>query len=215
VIEGLTTSARSADGPPRFRYLHLFGTHFPAAIDATCAEPAKGGLRVRAVSTTRCMMRQLSRLFRAMADTGLYDETAIVLVSDHRVPKVDLDAGAASPPSPRHEKARSAKRWASRWVCRCSWSSRPTRGPMQISDRSVSLCDVPATVLDMLGIVEDLGFACESVFAASHAAPRRHYRYPTYVQQNLRPRDRRYFFDFKAFEVNGHSWHPNSWVRSR
>ena len=49
VLDALTASVRSEDGPPRFRFLHLFGAHFPASIDARCEEPQTGPVRARAV----------------------------------------------------------------------------------------------------------------------------------------------------------------------
>lgn len=213
ILDGLINGVRRSPGPPRFRFLHLFGAHFPATVDPLCAGPASGSIRERSVSTTRCMIRKLTQLFFALQEAGLYEDMAIAIVSDHGLPTVDLDPRAAKPPLPAAPSGQaSAAPGFSMGVPMFLVKAPHARGPLKVSDRPVSLCDVPATVVDMLGIDEDLGFSCESVFAASRENPRMHYRYPSYRQQNQRPRARRYFFKFKRYQVDGHSWHPGSWV---
>lgn len=215
-LDALAASVQRDDGPPRFRFLHLFGAHFPANIDANCKDPVTGGLRKRAVSTTLCMMNKLARLFAAFEAQGIYDDMAILVISDHGLPTVDLKPEVAQPPLPPPNPGQKGK------VARVSMGvpmflakAPKARGPLRVSDRPVSLCDVPATILDMLQVPKELGFVCESVLSPRRRTPRLHFRYPSYDQQKLRPRSRRYFFDFEAFRVDGHSWHGNSWISTK
>ena len=214
VLDALTARVRGEDGPPRFRFLHLFGAHFPAVVDERCERRPEGDWRGRTVATVRCMTRQLSRLFEAIEAAGVYDESVIVVVSDHGFPNIPLDPSRAEPPLPAggSSEAEALYGW-SRGVPLFLLKPRGARGPLRISDRPVSLCDVPATIVDALDLTLDLQTDCETVLSAERVSPRLHYRYPGYRAQKRRPRARRYFFDFEAFRVDGHSWRADSWVR--
>jgi len=214
VLDALTAQLRGEDVPPRFRFLHLFGAHFPAAVDERCERRPDGDGRARAVATIRCMTRQLTRLFEAFEEAGVYDDSVILVVSDHGYPLFPIDPSRADPPlQGAHASGAGALQDSSRGVPLFLLKPQGARGPLRISDRPVSLCDVPATVLDALDLGLELQTDCDTVLSADRASPRLHYRYPGYRAQKRRPRARRYFFDFEAFRVDGHSWRADSWVR--
>ena len=101
------------------------------------------------------MMRKLAGLLRAFQDAGIYDEMAILIVSDHGLPTVDLAPEVAKPPLPPPKPNQaSALTGVSMGVPLFLVKAPNARGPLRISDRPVSLCDVPATTVAMLQIPE-------------------------------------------------------------
>ena len=89
------------------------------------------------------------------------------------------------------------------------------RGPLRTSDRAVSLCDVPATISDAVGIGMTQPFGCESVRGTQRKLPRMHYDYFESPRQKHFSRAKRFRFKFSPVLVDGHSWDRNSWVRCR
>ena len=214
LLETLIRDFRLEDAAPRFRFFHLHGAHYPNAINANCERlPTLTSDRDVAIETTRCLMHTLNRYFEVLIEGGVYDETLILVVSDHGHPWEPVDPAVAEPPLPKpgRKGAGSLDNWYG-GVPMFLAKAPGARGPLRISDRPVSLCDVPATVLDALEITDVEGFDCETVFTPERRTSRWHYRYADYTEQKSRPRNTRYRFQFERIRVDGHSWHPSSWV---
>jgi hypothetical protein len=214
VLDNLAASVQAKDVAPRFRFLHLNGSHIPTTIDARCEAVAIGNTRERAVATTGCMLRKLYQFFDALDDAGVYDDALILVVADHGYPKLPPDPELAKPPlpGPSARDGTSLSDW-SRGIPLFLAKLPGARGPLQTSDRAVSLCDVPATVMDVLHIEAVGRFHCESVLGLRRGSPRMHYRYPGVEEQRKRPRPDRNRFQFERIRVEGHSWYPGSWVQ--
>jgi hypothetical protein len=222
IFAKLTKELETADVAPRFRFLHFSGAHVPETIDAACRARARGTPRALAVATTRCVLSQTYALLRALDSAGGYDASVVLIVGDHGHRLLAIEPAQAEPPLPPDVTAAGLRRArpAAAPVLADSQRGVPVflakpigaRHPLRVSDRPVSLCDVPASIFDALDLAAD--FACESVFAEAERrhTPRLHYRYPSYLEQRKRPPDLRHRFRFAKFAVLGHSWRPESWT---
>jgi hypothetical protein len=184
VFDEIIASAEAGASGPQFRLLHFFGSHRPSTLDENCGFSVKGKSFNAA---TRCALSRLYEFLHKLDEIGVYDQSLIFVVADHgrtKWPWKGVPAFLAKPPGDRH--------------------------PLRTSEFPVSLCDVPASVLDVLDIEHD--FECESIFSgrSSRRSPRMHYRY-------LAKKRRRSLgvteVNFEKFEVVGHSWLTESWIQ--
>jgi hypothetical protein len=82
----LEFAAKSAVGAskPTAKFLHLLSTHMPVAVGANCeyiGEQKK--TREGYTQQVKCAMAAFARFIKALRDRGIFDKTAIVLLSDH------------------------------------------------------------------------------------------------------------------------------------
>jgi hypothetical protein len=84
VLELMARSMHVGSPRPVARFLHLFGTHAPARVDARC-QPVQNlpWTRETAIAQDRCALSKLGAVLRALQDLGLYDRTAIAVLADH------------------------------------------------------------------------------------------------------------------------------------
>jgi len=212
-FESLTRDARVEGVPPQFRLVHFFGMHFPATLNPHCEflEEAGATFRRRFVATTQCLVSQLDAYLKKLEALGVYDNSLIVVVADHGSPIDKVDPSAATSALPANISSATA-------VLDNAFRGLPVflvkdfgaRHPLRISDRPVSLCDVPATVYDALNMENDT--SCFSIFGDGDLRPpRRHFRYPSYKEQKAMSPESRNSLEFTPYHVLGHSWWPESW----
>ncbi len=214
LFERLIRALTVEDVPPRFRFLHFSGAHVPATIDADCRSRAEGTERERLVATTRCVLLHTYALLRALDRAGGYDASLVFIVGDHGHPFLAADPAQADPPLPPAAATRGgAPALADAQRGLPVFLAKPfgARHALRISDRPVSLCDVPGSIDDALDLAAD--FACPSVFGDDphRRQPRLHFRYPSYREQRKRPAHLRDRFQFERYAIRGHSWRPEAW----
>jgi len=84
VLELMARSLHVGSRRPVARFVHLFGTHAPASVDARCRPVGKlPWTRATAIAQSRCAVSKLGAVLRALQDLGLYDRTAIAVLADH------------------------------------------------------------------------------------------------------------------------------------
>lgn len=234
ILDRITSRVTVEAVPPRFRFLHLFGVHPPARVDRQCrwkrAFPGgkSPGRRDRAIEASRCMLERVFAYLRALDDAGIYDDSLIFIVSDHGDYRVPVDPTVAEPalsPAPDAAPSRRALKTWHRGVPIFLAKDFGARGQLEISDAPVSLCDIPLSIYDALGLgserrqLVEPSPGCGSIFAERGDGPDRfHFRYPHYQVQRHRlrrekglPVEARDNFTFRPYVVDGHSWHPESW----
>jgi arylsulfatase A-like enzyme len=212
VLRRLTREIVAADVPPRFRLLHLFGAHVPASLDRDCefagtkARPENSD-REPFVEATRCLLSRVFAYLQALDEAGLYDASAVLVISDHGH-LVPLDPSVARPPLPPPPAGTGDLPGFFRGNALFLAKQRGARGGLTISDAPVSLCDVPASLYDAM---EVSGVAdCSSVFDAN--APRGVRRFYAAVQdKNAGSHKNR--LEFESYRIEGHAWHAQSWRR--
>ncbi|MEE3330837.1 MAG: sulfatase-like hydrolase/transferase, partial [Myxococcota bacterium] len=211
------------EGAPRFKFLHFRGVHFPATVDSKCAFSAKRSdaierrekWRERFVGMTHCVGTRLFQYLDALDRVGVYDNSLIFIVSDHGSPVIPVEPSVSRlpvPPAVRGAVPALEDSW--RGVPVFLVKPRGARGELRVSDRPVSLCDIPASILDSDGDPGD--FPCSSVFAdVPDKLTRFHYRYPDRSEQREAGIQHLKRLDFTQYEVRGHSWRPESWQATR
>lgn len=130
----LVTSRASAGGPPSVKFLHLFGSHPPARIDAQCQVGAsRDWTRDNAIAQDRCALRLVGELLSRLEQLSVLDATTVVVLADH-------GAGLPVPP------ANAMQAYAAPLLM-----IKPPRSrePLRDSDASVSVADVAASVCDL------------------------------------------------------------------
>lgn len=84
VLELMARSMRIESRRPVARFVHLFNTHAPARLNATCL-PVKHlrWERQTAIAQSRCAVTKLTAVLRSLQGLGIYDRTAIAILADH------------------------------------------------------------------------------------------------------------------------------------
>ena len=83
VLDLMARSMRVAERRPVARFVHLFGTHAPARVDAGC-QPVRGPwTRQSAIAQDRCAVTKVIGVLRRLHELGIYDRSAIAILADH------------------------------------------------------------------------------------------------------------------------------------
>ncbi|MYD70515.1 MAG: sulfatase-like hydrolase/transferase [Acidobacteria bacterium] len=199
------------DDAPVYTYLHLLTPHRPVVTDASC----RYALRTNPngadfTNQARCALSAVRGLFHRLHDLGLYDQSAIVVTSDH-----GIDA-ALNPPAADHPLR--SMRSPARTVL-ASFEPRATplllvkplgaEGRLEISHAPTSIIDVPTTLLDLAGLPDTLGSGV-SVMRIDPAASRQR----TYAHAwTFRPTP--FFEALYVVAVTGRTDDPSAWSYHR
>ena len=199
------------DAAPVYTYLHLLTPHRPILTDAFCRYELRPNPNpADFTNQARCALLAVRALLHRLHDLDLYDQSAIIVTSDH-----GIDA-ALNPPAEDHPLRRMPSPAGSVFA---TFEPRATplllvkpfgaEGPLQISHAPTSIIDLPTTLLDLAGLPDTLGHGA-SVLAIDPAAPRQR----TYAHAwNIRPIP---FFDvLYVFAVTGRTDDPNAWAYHR
>ncbi len=141
-IDNMTTD----DRPASYNYFHVAGGHSPILFDENCAyvgTQKENYENMRAQVT--CTLLQLERLVQKLKQLGIYDETMIIVHSDHGSPWLtpSLNSVGSAVILPRVSGSANA----------AILVKPPTiRGPLRFSRAPVSIGDVPATINDAFGL---------------------------------------------------------------
>ena len=142
----------AVDGP-LYKFLHIGIPHLPVVLNANCAfigavrSPDREEYRGQA----RCAVTKVTAILDRLKGLGLYDSSLIVISSDHGI-------GHASPrfTHNRHVPSGTLTRLAGKALALLIVKPPDSRGPVRISYAPSSISDVPATVMDVLGIRHNL-----------------------------------------------------------
>jgi hypothetical protein len=213
VLDQLIEDMQADNVPPRFRFVHLFGIHFPTRLNRNCgfSEVSDQKPRDHLVETTRCMVGRVNDYLRKLDELGVYDNSFIAIVADHGTPTEQVRISGTKPPLPKQsEKAKTHLQDAARGLPVFLIKDFGKQGPLQVSDRPVSLCDIPASIYQALELEYET--QCPSVLDEEGARPpRMHYRYANYRDQAKMTMEQKNRLEFRPYVVEGHSWRPESW----
>src|SRR5688572_4006289 len=133
---------------PNYKYLHVGIPHWPVSVNADCeyigAQPAR---RSNYTGQARCGIRQVGAILDKLRQQGLYDSSLIVVSSDHGVA---LQAGGFTGDRDVFGGPLSA---LSGSALALLMVKRPrATGPVRISEAPSAISDIPATIVDTLGL---------------------------------------------------------------
>jgi hypothetical protein len=143
-----TSRMRIAHDKPTYKYLHAGVPHWPVSVNANCEYIGARSLRrPNYTDQARCGIRRVGALLDKLRELGLYESSLIVISSDH---------GVALPPqgftddrdvlgAPLSELAGSA-------LALLIVKPPNSTGPIRISDAPSAITDIPATIVDTLGL---------------------------------------------------------------
>ena len=161
-----TSRVRVAHERPTYKYLHIGVPHWPVSLDANCnytgARPLR---RSNYTDQARCGIRRVGEFLDKLRQLGLYDSSLIIISSDH---------GVALPPNgftgerdvfggPLSEIAGSS-------LALLVVKPPHANGPVRVSDAPSSISDIPATIVDTLGLNNP--FSGVSALKLDERAPR-------------------------------------------
>jgi hypothetical protein len=143
-----TDRAHVAHDRPNYKYLHIGIPHWPVSVNAACEYIGPKSLRrPNYTEQARCGIRRVGAFLDKLRELGLYDSSLIVISSDH---------GVALPPEgfpgdrdifggPLSEMSGSA-------LALLIVKPPAATGPVRISEAPSIISDIPATIVDTLGL---------------------------------------------------------------
>jgi Sulfatase len=192
------------DGPV-YQFIHVAIPHPPIVLDAECSFVEGGGTsRTDYTGQARCAVGLVGRLLDRLRALGVYDESVIVLTSDHgwRVPRRHHPlAGVATPAGDLQSVALTA-------MPLLVVKPRGSAGPLRTSTAPTSIADVAATIADLAGLPPGL-FPGQSALKIEEGARRpRSFAFHSWRNADWQ---REYMDSLHVFAVDGPIRDPASW----
>ena len=133
---------------PNYKYLHVGIPHWPVSVNADCEYIGAQSLRrPNYTDQARCGIRRVGAFLDKLRELGLYDSSLIVISSDHGValPPEGFNGDRDVFGGPLSELSGSAL---------ALLVVKPPRatGPVRISEAPSAISDIPATIVDTLGL---------------------------------------------------------------
>jgi hypothetical protein len=161
-----TTKVRVAHDRPTYKYIHIGIPHWPVSVDANCTYIGATSLRRQNYTDqARCGLRRVGAFLDKLRELGAYDKSLIVISSDHGVAlppegfKDDRDVFGG----PLSEMAGSS-------LALLVVKPPQSIGPVRISEAPTQITDIPATIVETLGLKNP--FSGTSALKLDEHAPR-------------------------------------------
>jgi hypothetical protein len=205
----LLATATATSRQPTFKFLHFFTTHMPyfLAADGTqlTQQQAAAMTEAQAVGPqSTAGLNQVLEILDRLDALGLREQTLVIVTGDHGshldlIPGVDDVAKAAGRPSP------------TRMLPLLLVRPLKATGALKVSEAPVSLTDIPATVVQAMGVAAAFPGAALGDVPEGAPRPRTCYDYTWkhdyWWEEYLPP--------MTAFEVTGAARDPASWGAGR
>ena len=142
----------AVDGP-LYKFVHVGIPHLPVVLNANCEfiGAVRSPDRVAYRGQARCAVTKVTAILDRLKELGLYDSSLIVISSDHGI-------GHTSPrfTHDQHVPSGALSRLAGKALALLIVKPPNSRGPVRISYAPSTISDVPATVMDILGLRHNL-----------------------------------------------------------
>ncbi len=188
---------------PLYKFLHVGIPHLPVAVDGNCT--FKGVARSSRASykeQARCALRRIAAIFDRLKEVGVYDNTFVVISSDHGI-------GYISPHFVNNRRIAAGQLSTLAGKAMALLVVKPLRsaGPVRTSLAPTTITDIPATVLDGVGVTHTM--PGEPALKMSETAPRvREWAMYDWEHDDWR---QRYFEALDLLEINGRVLDGKSW----
>ncbi|KKB12916.1 hypothetical protein VE25_05005 [Devosia geojensis] len=143
---------------PTFKWIHLWGMHPPARLDADCSgtESHFDGASVRAQG--RCILGKMADILDQLKAEGVYDNSQIFLISDH---------GSLLGFIENQENSSVPLRVRSSAHPTIAFKDFGATGPLEFDGSPVVLADIYPTILKAVGVSTDK-LALNELFEGQH-----------------------------------------------
>jgi len=190
---------------PVYQFIHVAIPHPPIVLDAACRFVQGGATsRDNFAEQSRCAVTLVGRLLDRLRALGIYDESVVVLTSDHGwgVPRRDHPLAGVSTP------AGSLQFLALTAMPLLVVKARGASGPLRVSTAPTSITDVAASIADLAGLPPGV-FPGQPVLKIPEGARRsRSFAFHSWRNADWR---REYMDSLYVFSVDGPIHEPASW----
>ena len=143
-----TSKMHATHDVPTYKYIHVGIPHWPVSVDANCEYIGAQSLRrPNYTGQSLCAVRRVGELLSRLRELGLYDSSLIVVSSDHGV--------ALSPegfPGERDIFGGPLSEMSGSSLALLVVKPPHSTGPLRLSEAPSAISDVPATIVDTLGL---------------------------------------------------------------
>ena len=185
-----------------YKFMHIGIPHLPVVLNANCEfiGAVRSPDRVAYRGQARCAVTKATAILDRLKEVGLYDSSLIVISSDHGI-------GHTSPrfTHDRHLPAGTLSRLAGKALALLIVKPPNGRGPIRISYAPSTISDVPATIMDVLGLRHNL--PGEPALRLEENASRTR----TFAMYDWEGWTTPYFDALDVMEINGRVLDGDSW----
>jgi hypothetical protein len=204
VLAELAGRARLAIDEPLYKYVHVGIPHLPLAVDAECNFTGIARVsRERYKAQARCAVRRVSALLDRLRDLEVYDSSLVVVSSDH-----GLGFTPRNFINDRQLPAGALSTLAARSMALLVVKAPGARGPVRVSSAPTTITDIPATVLDALGVAHALSGE-PALKLAENAVRSRVFAMYDWEHENW---SQHYFEFLDLMEINGRALDGSNWT---
>ena len=204
VLSEFTRRISPAVDQPVYKFLHVGIPHLPVALNAKCEFIGPGRFsRESYGGQVRCAVRRVEEFLDRLRELNLYDSSLIVISSDHGVRLAPREFTRD-----RVVPGDRVSNIAGRAMALLLVKAPDTSGPLRVSYAPTSIVDVPATVLDALGLPKVL--PGEPALKLDEAASReRSFAHYIWEDDDWK---RNYFDYLDLFRIEGRLRDGDSWA---
>jgi len=151
-LEEFASRMTISQDKPVYTFIHVALPHPPYVVDADCSfiGPQRAS-RLSYAAQGRCALAVVQKLFDRLRALGVYDRTVIILTSDHGWNRLRPDHPLEGVKTPAGNLDDVAVRAMPLLAVKPAGSS----GPLRTSYAPTAITDVPATILNLIGIPND------------------------------------------------------------
>lgn len=189
---------------PVYKFIHVGIPHQPVAVNGNCEfiGVTRGG-RAAYKEQARCGIRRAAQILDRLKEVGVYDNALVVISSDHGIGYV--------PPAfvnDRRVPPRDVGVLAGKALALLVVKPPHSQGPVRISYAPTTITDIPATVLDALGIAHHMP-GQPALKLDEHASRTRPWAFYDWENEDW---GAKYFDALDILEINGPVLDGNSWT---
>lgn len=194
------------DGPV-YQFIHVAVPHPPLVLDEGCTfSPPRPPTRGSYAAQSRCAVTNVGKIFDRLRALGVYDQSVIVVVSDHGWPLPRPDHPLSGVPTPAGDLQSVALTAMPLLVVKPKGAS----GPLRVSMAPTAITDIPATIADLAGLPPGLFPGEPALHIAEDAQRSRSFAFHSWGNGNA-DWSSEYMDALHVFAVDGPIRQPGSW----
>ncbi|RPI56827.1 MAG: hypothetical protein EHM55_03985 [Acidobacteria bacterium] len=152
-LRDFTPRLRVGHDRPLYKYVHVGVPHWPMTLDADCNYiGVKRASRELYSGQARCAVKRVAEFLDRLRELGLYDSSMVVISSDH---------GVALPPDgftgDRDIFGGPLSNLSGSALALLVVKPPQANGPVRISQAPTTISDIPATIVDTMGLKNPFG----------------------------------------------------------
>ena len=204
-LADLAANANTQRNTAAYKLIHIITPHAPLVSNPDCSFTGRelDSSFESFADQSLCTVQTVRGLLGRLKELGIYDDALLIIHGDH-------GGGVAfemeSPDGPTSSFEALPGQWGNPLPLLLVKPPR-AEGPLAISNRQVSLADLPATVAALLG--KEHNFPGHSMFSDEPATYRRMYYSSTQHRNEAAEKGR--FADFTSYAVDGSIFDTASW----